>query len=440
MYFHCLYTFLKRECFDMYQQVFCDSTDIIPGTWPAAMRIQKINDESQFQMFIAQHFEIYESIYGCILFTVSLLLTRGINNIAEDMDDSTNGLIGNYGHCNQELVNLLLTGRASSNVFDSTKPLGDSGMVLKGVLERSDIGYLTHLESMRYCQVGTYYKVPRFPIWVVGSSSHFTVLFSLNMLVNAETSEEKLLSRVKREFRNADIEENGYISMDRLDDILRALDIDMSSMSVEDMNSVKLLLDPESCGIILWGAFWVVLSRLMSGSSIVQLVDQFSSGTASAGNDNSTAAVNATDKPGEIKRSDSDLARALQEEWNSANSESTPMSIVPDAGSTVPSHTPGNITRSDSDLARALQEEWNSGTPETAPSCTTEQRGSKGSLDIASIVSSVSASVGSAVERVAPPVHTPQADTKSVRADISRHDRYFDVKGCSILLLNFCSN
>lgn len=29
-------------------------------------------------------------------------------------------------------------------------------------------------------QVGSHYKTPRFPIWVVGSSSHFTVLFSLD--------------------------------------------------------------------------------------------------------------------------------------------------------------------------------------------------------------------------------------------------------------------
>lgn len=29
-------------------------------------------------------------------------------------------------------------------------------------------------------QVGSFYKIPQFPIWVVGSTSHFTVLFSMD--------------------------------------------------------------------------------------------------------------------------------------------------------------------------------------------------------------------------------------------------------------------
>jgi len=67
---------------------------------------------------------------GSMLFLLSLVLTRGIDNIRnEDMDmDST--LIGQFGHCNQELINLLLTGRATSNVMDGNIPLGDSGMLI----------------------------------------------------------------------------------------------------------------------------------------------------------------------------------------------------------------------------------------------------------------------------------------------------------------------
>ena len=37
------------------------------------------------------------------------------------MDNSESSLIGNHGHCNQELVNLFLTGRATTNLFDGTK-------------------------------------------------------------------------------------------------------------------------------------------------------------------------------------------------------------------------------------------------------------------------------------------------------------------------------
>jgi hypothetical protein len=51
------------------------------------------------------------------------------------------------------MVNLLLTGRATSNVFDGSRELGDSGLMLKGVQRQNDIGYLSQLEALRYCQV-----------------------------------------------------------------------------------------------------------------------------------------------------------------------------------------------------------------------------------------------------------------------------------------------
>ena len=34
-----------------------------------------------------------------------------------DMDDETTSLVGEYGHCAQELVNLMITGRCITNVL-----------------------------------------------------------------------------------------------------------------------------------------------------------------------------------------------------------------------------------------------------------------------------------------------------------------------------------
>ena len=94
-------------------------------------------------------------------------------------------VIGQFGHCNQELINLLLTGRATSNVFDGELSMGGSSsggdaLHCRGLRERSSVGYLSYLESLRYLQVGRLYKVPVDPVWVVGSETHFTVLFSPN--------------------------------------------------------------------------------------------------------------------------------------------------------------------------------------------------------------------------------------------------------------------
>ncbi|KAM3573379.1 hypothetical protein VYU27_004620, partial [Nannochloropsis oceanica] len=142
---------------------------------------------------------------GVLLFIYSLLLTRGSSLSRGDTDDpEQTTLTGRFGHCSQELLNLLLMGRATSNVFDGDKELGDSGLKLRGVSSRATIGYLTHLEALRYVQVGSHYKTPHVPIWVVGSSSHFTVLFALE---KARRAREGTILEIKERLRQ--LEEEG---------------------------------------------------------------------------------------------------------------------------------------------------------------------------------------------------------------------------------------
>lgn len=137
--------------------------------------------------------------------------------------------------CLQELVNLLVCGRAVPNVFDNDIEL-DSGKgnvtLLKGIKSNCDVGLLSLFEHYNICkvnnetwavtpgacfkkhaqqnvgglgaqqlcqilclfavlyvffsyltspafQVGAYLKTPRYPIWLVCSESHFSVLFGL---------------------------------------------------------------------------------------------------------------------------------------------------------------------------------------------------------------------------------------------------------------------
>lgn len=61
-----------------------------------------------------------------------------------------------FVHDKQELVNLLVTGKAVSNVFNNVIEL-DSGngniTILKGISGRSDIGLLSLFEHYDVCQV-----------------------------------------------------------------------------------------------------------------------------------------------------------------------------------------------------------------------------------------------------------------------------------------------
>ncbi|XP_063056290.1 probable ubiquitin carboxyl-terminal hydrolase MINDY-4 [Engraulis encrasicolus] len=143
---------------------------------------------------LEQHISQFEwGPFGCVLLTISAILSRTIDSVRSDMDVPTTTLIGAHGYCTQELVNLLLCGRAVSNVFNDEMRL-DSGngiyTLLKGVSCHADIGLLSLFEHYNICKVGDYLKRPRHPIWVVCSESHFSVLFSLNQNLNSDLFNE----------------------------------------------------------------------------------------------------------------------------------------------------------------------------------------------------------------------------------------------------------
>lgn len=70
--------------------------------------------------------------FGAILLVYSVILTRGLDSVKTDMDVETNTLLNEHGYASQELVNLMLVGRACSNVHDGDKDMGDNFM-LKGL-------------------------------------------------------------------------------------------------------------------------------------------------------------------------------------------------------------------------------------------------------------------------------------------------------------------
>uniref|UniRef100_A0A7S0FUM9 Deubiquitinating enzyme MINDY-3/4 conserved domain-containing protein n=1 Tax=Pyrodinium bahamense TaxID=73915 RepID=A0A7S0FUM9_9DINO len=133
-------------------------------------------------------------------FVGSLVLTRGIDVIRTDMDDACVPLVGVFGHCSQELTNLCLTGCAVTNVFDGDLTFEDGPDVLKlkGIQESPDVGFLSALEPLKLCEVGKLLKNPRYPLWVVASATHYTMLFSdhcsANHLASGSWATEALCS------------------------------------------------------------------------------------------------------------------------------------------------------------------------------------------------------------------------------------------------------
>ncbi|CAK0819933.1 unnamed protein product [Prorocentrum cordatum] len=120
---------------------------------------------------------------GVLLFLYSVLSTRGASAVRADADlPDQASMIGAHGYCTQEAVNLLLAGRACSNVFDGDKEIGGEGtsdtMRLRGIESQTQVGFLSLFEAFGSLQVGTHMKSPAWPVWVVHAESHYSVLFS----------------------------------------------------------------------------------------------------------------------------------------------------------------------------------------------------------------------------------------------------------------------
>ena len=45
---------------------------------------------------------------------------------------------------------------------------------LRGIDCQSEVGFLALLEHLRYCEVGSFLKNPKHPVWVMGSETHLT--------------------------------------------------------------------------------------------------------------------------------------------------------------------------------------------------------------------------------------------------------------------------
>ncbi|KAL4279103.1 hypothetical protein GQ457_03G029620 [Hibiscus cannabinus] len=197
---------------------------------------------------------IFQSRMGALLFLISALLSRGMDSVQADRDDPSFPLVtAPFGHASQEIVNLLLCGQAVPNVFDGRMDLG-GGMFLKGVTANVEVGFLTLLESLNFCKVGQNLKCPKWPIWVVGSESHYTVLFALDTAVQDENELEERESHIRKAFDAQDQSGGGgFISVEGFHQVLGETNIFLPS---EKLDSIC------SSGFIVWSEFWQVILDL----------------------------------------------------------------------------------------------------------------------------------------------------------------------------------
>ncbi|XP_071530561.1 inactive ubiquitin carboxyl-terminal hydrolase MINDY-4B-like isoform X2 [Panulirus ornatus] len=122
---------------------------------------------------------------GMLLFLYSVILSRGFQRLAEDLDGDRQSLaLTNTIHpC---LATLLLTGRATRHLHNGIIYEGSEHTMAKpktGILTRSEVGLLVwhqqdHREDLG--KVGSRLKTPCFPVWVTRCNDSYGLLFNPN--------------------------------------------------------------------------------------------------------------------------------------------------------------------------------------------------------------------------------------------------------------------
>lgn len=217
-------------------------------TFHERLQVECFEGIQEVKQFYVRNFGVLTDKYGVLLFLYSVILSKGVENVKSELSDLSDPLIhAVYGYGSQGLINLMLTGRAVGHVWDDVQHVG--GLRLCGIDRQPDVGFITIMEHMQYCTVGSFYKNPKNPVWVMGSETHLTVLFSYEKkLVSPETAAES----AKRIFRSFDPDGNNFIQSVLLQDLLCAMDL-VSDPEYVDIMRKKL--DAENLGIILLNAF-----------------------------------------------------------------------------------------------------------------------------------------------------------------------------------------
>ncbi|PIN21216.1 hypothetical protein CDL12_06088 [Handroanthus impetiginosus] len=219
-----------------------------------ALRISTCTSRSIAHQKLKAQLPVFRSRMGALLFLISALLSRGLDTVQDDRDDPSQPLVtAPFGHASQEIVNLLLSGSAVANVFDGNMDLG-GGMFVKGISTSVEVGFLTLLESLNYCKVGQHLKCPGWPIWVVGSESHYTVLFALDTKVQEENELENRETQIRRAFDAQDQSGGGgFISVEGFHQVVKEMNVNLPREKVEHLCST---------GFIVWSEFWQALLDL----------------------------------------------------------------------------------------------------------------------------------------------------------------------------------
>lgn len=191
---------------------------------------------------------------GLLLFLYSCVFTKTPQAIEQEIGflvDNIQLIEPVHGHGEQSMLNLLLFGVATSNVFDGIRDLG--GLIMTGLENRSKIGFLSLHEAYKSLEVGDNLKNPIYPIWVLSSETHFTVLWTDGKkMTNEDMETVSKRQKLKQNLLQFEQDGGGFFKTEELKNVMASCEL----MSEEEyINFVKSELDSDDLGIIMINKF-----------------------------------------------------------------------------------------------------------------------------------------------------------------------------------------
>nr|XP_031361536.1 inactive ubiquitin carboxyl-terminal hydrolase MINDY-4B [Lonchura striata domestica] len=161
------------------------------------IRLFKFSEKAAAQGFISDHINSFkgEGSHGVILFLYSLLFSRTLERVQEDLGDTAPLLNISSGNvsCTEAVLSLLLTGRASPELGGSRQPqpgAADGGGAAPW--QRGPVGFLRWERAPVERQVSPGLRTPRLPVWLCSVSGRHSVLFGTDRRLISDWKSERI--------------------------------------------------------------------------------------------------------------------------------------------------------------------------------------------------------------------------------------------------------
>lgn len=98
-------------------------------------RILVVKSIGEVENFLTENLKSLKDSYGILLLLYTIVFTKGIDKVRLEISDPTEPIIDStYGYGSQSLINLMLTGRAVSHVWDYDQDVGGLSTALLDLL------------------------------------------------------------------------------------------------------------------------------------------------------------------------------------------------------------------------------------------------------------------------------------------------------------------